>query len=223
MVYIRNRRKRELIPRKMWIPLMLTMLCNVAVYNGSRLLTTNLVHYDLSGRLEERIPFVPCSIVLYLGCYIFWIANYIIGCRREKETAYRFMSADLAAKLVCLEFFLFFPTTNVRPDIPGSSVWDEAMRALYRIDAADNLFPSIHCLTSSFCVIAVWNNKEVPKWYQIASVLIAFSVCISTLTTKQHVLMDVFGGVLLAAGSWLFVEKSGLARWYQSVLGGDGA
>ena len=29
------------------------------------------------------------------------------------------------------------------------------MRVLYRVDEADNLFPSIHCLTSAFCFIAV--------------------------------------------------------------------
>lgn len=220
MRYIGKWNIREIIPIYMCLPLMLSLICNIAVYNGSRLFTTNLEHYDISSRLDERIPFVPWSIILYFGCYIFWIVNYIIGCRRDKETAYRFMSADLIAKVVCLQFFLFFPTTNGRPEIMESSVWDEAMRFLYRIDAADNLFPSIHCLTSSFCVIAVRNNNNVPKWYRRASVLIAVCICISTLTTKQHVIADVFGGVLLAEGSFLFAEKSGLAGWYQNALGG---
>lgn len=222
MLYTGNWTKREIIPKYMWLPLIISLVCNVIVYNGSRLFTANLAHYNLSGRLEERIPFVSWSAIIYFGCYIFWAANYIIGCRRDKETAYRFMGADLFAKLVCLLFFLFFPTTNVRPEIMGSSVWDEAMRAWYRMDAADNLFPSIHCLTSGFCVIAVRNNKEVPGWYRKASVFIAVCICISTLTTKQHVLMDVFGGILLAEASWLFVGKSGLAGWYQNVLGGGG-
>ena len=29
------------------------------------------------------------------------------------------------------------------------------MRFLYQVDAADNLFPSIHCLTSWFCYIGI--------------------------------------------------------------------
>lgn len=223
MLYIGNRKKREIIPEYMWLPLMISLVCNMAVYYGSRLITTDMAHYDISSKLDEGIPFVSWSAIIYFGCYIFWVVNYIIGCRRDKEVAYRFMSADLIAKIVCLQFFLFFPTTNIRPEIIGSSVWDEVMRAWYRMDAADNLFPSIHCLTSSFCVIAVRNNDNVPKWYKRASVFIAICIYISTLTTKQHVLADIFGGVLLAEGSWLFVEKSGISKWYQNVLGGGGA
>lgn len=91
MLYSGNWTKREIIPKYMWLPLIISLVCNVIVYNGSRLFTANLAHYNLSGRLEERIPFVSWSAIIYFGCYIFWAANYIIGCRRDKETAYRFM------------------------------------------------------------------------------------------------------------------------------------
>ena len=50
------------------------------------------------------------------------------------------------------------------------------------------------------------------------SLLIAVSICISTLTTKQHVLIDVFAGVALAELSYLFVEKSGFSRQYKNVM-----
>lgn len=128
------------------------------------------------------------------------------------------MSADFLAKLVCLLCFLVYPTTNIRPDITGTSLWDELIRFLYRVDAADNLFPSIHCLTSYFCFIAVRNNKKIPRWYQVLSLFITISICLSTLTTKQHVLIDVAAGVLLAEISWLFVDKSGFSRRYANIL-----
>ncbi len=89
---------------------------------------------------------------------------------------------------------------------------------LYRTDAADNLFPSIHCLTSWFCFIAVRENKKIPGWYKTVSILLALSVCVSTLTTKQHVLIDVVVGIVLAEGSYLFVEKSGFSLWYLEYI-----
>lgn len=210
--------KNQIIPEIMRIPIILSLACNTVTYNGSRLLMANQEHYNFSTLLDEQIPFLPWTIIIYWGCYVFWIVNYVIGCRQDRERAIRFMSADFIAKLVCLLCFLLLPTTNIRPVIDGNSIWDELMRLLYRVDAADNLFPSIHCLTSAFCFIAVRGNEKVPKWYKAVSFLIAVSICVSTLTTRQHVLVDVIAGVALSELSWLFVEKSGFSRWYMDII-----
>lgn len=212
------KKRNRLIPGIMWIPILLSLACNMIAYYGTRLLTANWVHHDITGFLDEKIPLIPWTIVIYFGCYLFWIVNYVIGCRQDQEKAFRFMSADFLAKIVCLLCFLVFPTTNIRPVIEGNSLWDELMRLLYRLDAADNLFPSIHCLTSYFCFIAVRNNQKIPPWYQALSLFITISICLSTLTTKQHVLIDVIAGVLLAELSWLFVDKSGFSRRYANIL-----
>lgn len=91
------------------------------------------------------------------------------------------------------------------PVIEGSSIWKELMKMLYNVDAADNLFPSIHCLTS--CFIAVRGNDKVPPWYREASLLIAVSICISALTTKQHVLIDLIALVYFAIQYCVWVNK----------------
>lgn len=208
----------QIIPRNMWIPLFLTLACNSVAYFGTRILTSGRVHYNLSNGFDDRIPLIPWTVVIYFGCYAFWIVNYVIGCRQEEEKAFRFISADFLAKLVCLACFVLFPTTNTRPAIVGDTLWDDLMRLLYRVDAADNLFPSIHCLTSCFCCIAVRENEKIPKWYRAASFFIAVSIYISTLTTKQHVWMDVIAGIALAEGSYLIVEKSGFAGWYTRLV-----
>lgn len=206
--------RKTLIPKMMWLPLIVTLAANTLAYNVSRIFTAGRVHANLSNPLDARIPFVPWTLCVYFGCYLFWIANYVIACRQKRERAFRFLSADLFAKLVCLVCFLAFPTTNTRPAITGEGFWQEGMRFLYRVDAADNLFPSIHCLTSMFCYLAVRKNERVPRWYRALSFLLMVGICVSTLTTKQHVLIDVAAGVALAVGSFVFVEKSGFAAWY---------
>lgn len=212
------KKRNPLIPGMMWLPIFLALFGNTLAYYGTRLITTGRIHHDITSFLDEKIPLIPWTIAIYLGCYLFWIVNYVIGCRQEQEKAFRFMSADFLAKIVCLLCFLVFPTTNIRPVIEGNSLWDELMRLLYRLDAADNLFPSIHCLTSYFCFIAVRKNKKIPRWYQALSLFITISICLSTLTTKQHVLIDVAAGVLLAEISWRFVDKSGFSKWYANIL-----
>ena len=212
------RRLREIIPNEMYLPLFLAVACNTVTYFGTRLLTAERVHYDLSCTLDGRIPLVPWTVAIYFGSYLFWIVNYVIGVRQSREKAYRFISADFAAKLVCLACFLLLPTTNTRPDITGGSVWDSLMRLLYEVDAADNLFPSIHCLTSWFGYIAVRGNAGVPKWYRALSLVLALAICVSTPTTKQHVLVDVFVGVALAECSFRLVEKSGFSRRYRNIM-----
>lgn len=211
-------KRSPIIPEVMRVPIIIALVCNTMTYYGSRLLTENRVHYDLSGSVDRIVPLIPWTIIIYWGCYVFWIINYVIGCRQDQKKAFRFMSADFAAKLVCMLCFLAFPTTNIRPVVEGNSLWAELMKVLYRVDAADNLFPSIHCLTSCLCVIAVKDNKKVPRWYRTASLIIAVSICISTLTTKQHILLDVIGGSALAWVSWIFVEKSGFSKWYAYMI-----
>lgn len=211
-------RQIKIVPQYMWVPLLLTVSCNALAYYGTRLVTANMVHYNLSNRLDDQIPLIPWTVVIYFGCYVLWIVNYILGCRQERKTAFRFISADFLAKIICMICFVIFPTTNVRPIISGNTIWDVGMRLLYRMDAADNLFPSIHCLTSWFCYIAVRENDKIPLWYRRFSAFAAVLVFISTLTTKQHVLIDVVAGVALAEGCYYFVKKSKFALKYESWM-----
>ena len=118
-----------------------------------------------------------------------------------------FMWTEIIAKAICLVCYVVIPTTNIRPLIEGTGVFEKAMIWLYSADAADNLFPSIHCLSSWLCFIAVRKQERVPKVYKVISVMLAVMICISTLTTKQHVIVDAIGGVLLAELSHKIAPK----------------
>lgn len=211
-------RLEKIIPQNMRLPLVWALVFNCIAYYGTRIIMSERYHHDISNDLDAKVPFLPWTAAIYLGCYVFWAINYILGCQQKEQEVFRFISADFAAKIVCMICFIVFPTTNVRPVIEGNSFWEQVMMWLYQNDAADNLFPSIHCLTSWFCFIAVRKNEKIPCWYKAASVIFAISVCISTLTTKQHVWIDVVAGVALAEGSYWFVEKSRFCIWYTHAM-----
>lgn len=87
------------------VPLIMALLCNFVVYSGCNALTRNWNLHSLAIPLDKQIPLIPWTIVIYFGCYIFWIINYILIYRRSREYAYRFFVADFLSRIVCLVFF----------------------------------------------------------------------------------------------------------------------
>lgn len=188
----------SMIPERMRLPLIVVLAWDLVVYSGSRLVTRGMIHYNMSLALDGQIPLIPWTASIYLVCYAFWVVNYILAVRQDEGEAYRFIAAELLAKTVSLAFFLLLPTMVVRPEITGTGFWNEVMRAIYARDPADNLFPSLHCMMSWFCFIGVRKNPAIPRWYRIFSFVFFVAICISTLTTKQHVLVDTVAGAAIA-------------------------
>ena len=207
---MKGKKRISLVPVYAVAPLIAIVVWNQLVYSGAMFLTRNWPHYNFELEIDEKIPFVPWTVCIYLGCYLFWIVNYILTARQEKEEVYRFFCAEVMAKAICLICFLVLPTTNVRPVIDGNSIWEIIMKMLYEIDSASNLFPSIHCLVSWFCVIGIRKQEKIPRGYKLFSVMMALAVCVSTLTTKQHVVVDAIAGVVLAEVCYWISGKIGI-------------
>lgn len=207
-----------IIPKQHILPLLFAFAFNMAVYAGARMIAGEWKHYNIESRLDRMIPLWTPSAAVYIGCYLFWALNYVLIARQEKQDVCRFFAADFLSRVVCLIVYLVFPTTNTRPLIEPDGLWNKALLAVYEVDAADNLFPSIHCLVSWFCYIGLRGREEVPRWCRGASCVMAILVCISTLTTKQHVLIDVFGGVLLAEACYWIAKRPLVWESYEKVL-----
>lgn len=190
------------IPEYAVKPLILCVTINFSVYSGARLFYKNCLFHNLTTSFDDLIPTIPAFVIIYLGSYLFWIANYILICRTNKDLCYRLIGADIMGKLTCGLIYILFPTTNIRPSIVSSGIFNDLMRFLYSTDAANNLFPSIHCLVSWYCFVGVRNCKSIPFWYRCFSLFVAVMICISTVTTKQHVIVDVFGGIALSEITW---------------------
>lgn len=188
----------RILPEYGFLPVVCAFMFNNLVYGGAKLIAGDWYHHNIESSLDRSIPFIPETLVIYIGCYLFWAVNYILIARQDKKQVYQFFAGDMLSRVICFAFYLLYPTTNIRPVLADGGFWNTAMSWLYGIDSASNLFPSIHCLVSWFCFIGIRKNKKIPLWYRVFSCIMAVAVFISTLTTKQHVLMDVAGGVLLA-------------------------
>ncbi|MDD3278108.1 MAG: phosphatase PAP2 family protein [Lachnospiraceae bacterium] len=207
-----------IVPEYGLIPVIFAFVFNTVIYAGAQVVTGSWYHHNIESRLDGMIPFIPQTLSIYLGCYVFWIVNYILIARQDKKSVYQFFAGDMLSRIICLVCFLLYPTTNVRPEIVGNGFWEQAMRALYSIDGATNLFPSIHCLVSWFCVIGIRGRKEIPRVYRWLSCVMAIAVFVSTLTTKQHVIVDVLGGIVLAEVCLMIGKHTVIAKWYGKVF-----
>ena len=176
---------------------------NFSIYFLGRIIARDSVHFDFTTELDKNIPFLPWTIVIYWGAYALWIANYCLGVRFDRSGFRRALIAHYLGEVVCFLCFVFLPTTMVRAEITGTGFFDDVMRATYTVDSADNLLPSIHCFVSWISWIAVRGNKSIPKPYRIFSLVFAAAICISTVTVKQHVVLDIVTGVGLAELSYL--------------------
>ena len=194
---IRNLLKRK-DKKEILIVLLFAFFWNLFAYNFPRLFTGSWHHYDMTMPVDELFPFMPWTVSIYFGCYLFWYANYYIVSLHDKQHRDQFFCADMIAKLICMIIFVAIPTTNVRPKIVDNDLWSFLMRFLHIVDDPDNLFPSIHCLVSWLCWIGIRKRKDVSLLYRWFSLALALAICIVTLTTRQHVIVDVISGVALA-------------------------
>ena len=208
----------DLVPKEGMVPLIVAVALNFSVYYGTRIIAGQWYHHNIESPLDRLIPLWSPSVAVYFGCYLFWIANYILIARQDKKSVCQFFSADFISRIVCMVFYLAFPTTNTRPEIPAEGFWNQVMVFLYATDAADNLFPSIHCLVSWFCYIGLRGKKNISAGYRAASCVMAVMVCVSTLTTKQHVIIDVASGVLLAEICLYIGKKPAVWGTYEKLL-----
>ncbi len=184
--------------------LLWALFFNLAPYNGARLFTKNWHHFDMTTALDGLVPFVPWTVLIYFGCYIFWAISYYTVALGPREDRYRFFCGVTMAKILSFVIFLAIPTTNVRPELAGElNIFERIMEFLYTIDSADNLFPSFHCLVSWFCWVGVRKRPDIPAALRVCSLVIAIAICISTLTTKQHVIADVIISIAMAEGFYL--------------------
>ncbi|WP_455056990.1 phosphatase PAP2 family protein [Jutongia sp.] len=193
-----------LIPKYAIKPLALALLVNSCVYMGVAQLRRFLTFSSLETPLDTALPFLAPFVLFYVLAFVQWGLNYLLIARDSKELCYRFAFGNIIAKIICLFFFLLLPTTLARPEVTGTDLCSRLVRLIYTSDPPVNLFPSIHCLESWCCIRASFLLKKSNRSYRIATIIMSLGVFASTLFIKQHVIADVFGGIVVfEVGFWL--------------------
>jgi len=144
-------------------------------------------------RLDEVIPFWSWTVVPYFALIG---GMYLPALIRDDQRFKRSLVALTISVLINYTIFALWPTVIQRPPLPeGNAFYDVWYRWLTTIDTPANCFPSGHITAP---VIGCWAlAQEHPRWrWPIRLALIPFLLTI--LTTKQHYVWDLFGGLATA-------------------------
>jgi len=139
---------------------------------------------------EGHIPFLPWTFIIYISVFL---QGILVIRRIPKAMLRKILPYASGVIFVALIIFLIFPVEYPRMLYTS----DNLLISLFRLtDGPGNCFPSLHVAITvllSFCYMLVERStlKRVLMW------LWSIAVCISVLTTKQHYLIDIFGGIAI--------------------------
>lgn len=217
-----NARLEQYLPRYAFFSLIGCFVWNCVVYWVTMVAGANLEHENLTTAFDRAVPFCPAWVSVYVLSYPFWAVSYWLTAKHtEKDFWFRFVTADTLAKLMCGVIFLLFPTTNIRPEILGDGVWDKLMSLIYTLDEPVNLFPSLHCLSSLMSYLGVRKARNLSGTYKGGTLAFAVLVFLSTQFTKQHYVVDIAGGVVVALLCYGLAVRTSLyhrlTRFYEKL------
>lgn len=146
--------------------------------------------------LDRAMPLIASWALVYGVLYLFLILLPVFVVRQDqliRRTVYAYLLVWITSYIV---FFVVYPTVAPRPPRvigEGFAVW--GLRALYSSDPPYNCFPSLHVAHSFVSALAV---GRVHRRLGIIATICATLVAVSTVFTKQHYVLDVIAGGLLA-------------------------
>lgn len=214
---ILQEKKPTVFPRYAVVPVLLALTINLFAFYGTRPISADWVHYDISIWLDELIPFTPAFISIYVLAYVQWIVGLVLIALEGREFCYRYCTAYALSLAISAVIFLAFPTAIDRPQAVGDGLWNDLTRLIFAADTPNNLFPSIHCLFSWLCFRSALSMKRRRNWYAPISLVFTLLVFASVVFVKQHFVLDIIGGVAVAELGLLLVQKTGIWRLMEKV------
>lgn len=145
--------------------------------------------------LDQLFPLSPPWALIYGALYAFLIVLPVLVVQQRdlvRRTVWTYLTVWLLSYLI----FLLYPSVAPRPErVAGSGFAVSGLRFLYQADPPYNCFPSIHVAHSFVSALACW---RVHRTLGVVTLACATLVGLSTLFTRQHYVVDVIAGFVLA-------------------------
>ena len=155
---------------------------------------------------DKAIPFLPHTVWIYTSEMFLFFSVYILS--KDLVNANKYLYSFLALQIVSVGIFMAWPTTYPRELYPLSADLDSWTAHIFGnlrgIDAPSNCLPSLHVSSvylSSFVYLDE-QKKKFPFFFGWAT-----AIALSTLTTKQHYIIDVVAGFGMALLMYLIFHR----------------
>lgn len=207
---------KDTFPTYSYLPLLSILVMHALVWGITKIITNGLPATDVTLPIDARIPLVPEWVVIYVLAFFLWGMGLFMIMRAEREECYKMFASIVAAEIICCAFFIGLPSRVVRPEIVADDVFSWALALIYTTDTPTNCFPSMHCL---FAYMAFRQSLccRVSRGTRVFCGVFAVLVFLSTLFVKQHVVVDVFGGIFFGEAAFLLGQKLPLWKIFNKI------
>lgn len=197
--------------------LILFIVFNITSYFGIQLLLT-VNKYNFLISFDHIIPFIPEFVWIYhtlLPVILITMFSFVT----KKKVFLSAFTAYMIASVILSTFYILFPSFYPRENFTDPSSISGFLVELTRtIDGANNTFPSGHVTFAWILAFFINLTQRAKKhtWIRMAYYTWAILISFSTLTLKQHFIVDVLSGVLLA-GICYFLSKNIIFKRLQTA------
>jgi membrane-associated phospholipid phosphatase len=166
-------------------------------------------------KVDVLIGFNDHSIWIYQSLYLMIIFRTFSY--REPKKLIEYASQFSMAVIISSLFFMFFPTSCERP-VASEANW--LYKQFIQFEKPLNAFPSMHVSLVLVSCDFILQSKEFSSVLKFILVIWTLLIIYSTVLSKQHVVVDVAGGVTV----WLMcrslnsinpLSKFLESRWFQ--------
>jgi membrane-associated phospholipid phosphatase len=146
--------------------------------------------------VDQCINFQPYFLYVYLSLWIY--VSLVPALMSNKKELFYYGIYIALLCFVGIVIYVIFPTI-----IPQSGInWNlyPEFAFLKTVDSAGNAFPSMHVATalfSFFWLHRMLKQMSAPKFLLWINLLWCLAIIYSTMAIKQHLFLDVFGGLIL--------------------------
>ena len=148
--------------------------------------------------IDDLIPFNEYFIIFY-GAWFFMLPfTFFYLVFTDRKTFLWTSIIMFAGMSISLLIYVLFPNyINLRPVITQDNICAQLMQLVYTMDTPTNVCPSIHCSSTMAMILGFWKSEQAPKSLKWSMTGLGIMICISTMVTKQHSILDVIAGILL--------------------------
>lgn len=160
--------------------------------------------------IDDMIPFCEYFIIFYASWFIYIPVVFFFFFKKSKEEFYRLSSYMFAGMFISLFVCTVFPNAQeLRPEPENDNIFTRLVIFLYGIDTNTNCFPSVHVFNSIAAHVCIVKSSYIKKGHPVKwmSFVLIVLICLSTLFLKQHSVIDLAGGALLAAILYVIIFK----------------
>ena len=160
-----------------------------------------------SSPLDLQIPFCEWFVIPYVLWFPYIIFTMVLAVMSGKKGFLHSCAIIYLSIFIPMTFCLFVPNgipIELRPDFEAlgrnnPAIW--LVKFIYLVDSPPrNCMPSMHVSVSCALFFTILTNKQIPwrKWLIPCSFLLSALICAATVLIKQHSILDVYYGVLVA-------------------------